>query len=200
MSTPQPEKSRPAKPVKPRPAKPVKKRCAKRFSQSLFVIDGLFDGEDLLLESGDRLPATLAPKSIVAPGDRGEFVCYLKSLKSDEGYSNVLQLVRLRRPNDPHVRSLKDSGFVAGQVAATSPAGCLVRVTPRRAHNTPPFEVWVNWSTAIAPRRPLRSGTLICLRVNLSKSGEVWYQSYYQPPVKWWAGRKITPQKPVTVQ
>jgi hypothetical protein len=176
MSTPLLEK----KSKRPKPKKRRQKTF--RFCQSLFLINGFFDGEDLVSDAGHRFPATLAPKSSLAPGDRGGIVCYLKSLKSDQGYSSSLEVVRLQRENDPHVRDLSDGGFVAGQVTESTPQGCLVRVTPHPRHKSSPFEVWV----AHPRSRLYRVGSLVCFKVEIDDDGQARSIGHYHPPVKWW--------------
>ncbi len=169
---------------RPKPVRRTRRRNPRfrAFFQSLVVVNGFFDGEELVSDRGFRLPATLSSKSTIAPGMRGDFVGYLRS-DPTEGkvrYSSI-ELVRLRGENDPHVLGLKDAGFVAGHVKAIDEKAAVISVFPDRRHKAKPFEVVVYFLNR-RPKKLMRPGKLVCYRFDIDKYGLAVFQDCFFPP------------------
>jgi len=174
--------------VPPRPKKQRRSRSRnprfRTFFQSLCVIAGHFDGEELVTQH-HRYPATLAKRSTVSPGDRGEFVAYLKSVPdSEQVYYPHLELVRLRGQNDPHVAHLKDAGYVAGRVLYLDQHQTILEVCPDKRHEATSFRVQIAFYEK-SPHRPPRPGKVACYRYEFNpRTGVPSFIGRYTPPIK----------------
>lgn len=168
---------------RPKPVRRTRRRNPRfrAFFQSLAVIPGFFDGEELVGDLGFRIPATLSSKSTITPGTRGDFVCYLRSdIEQPTHYSSV-ELVRLRGENDPHVSDLTNGGFVAGHVHSISKQSATITVHPDRRHKTPPFNVTVHFLSR-RPKKLMRQGKLVCYRFEIDEYGLAVFHSCFVPP------------------